>query len=90
MLLALSRVTPFIGAQRGIAGHAAAALLGGAAALRSSEGRDEGRTRGKPVRAVGCRVCSCDQILSVPLRDEIWVVDPCVSGLDRIQRVLFR
>ena len=46
MLLALSRVTPFIGAQRGIAGHGAAALLGGTAALRYSEGRDEGRTRG--------------------------------------------
>jgi hypothetical protein len=46
MLLALSRVTPFIGAQRGIAGHGAAALLGGAATLRSGEGRDEGRTRG--------------------------------------------
>jgi hypothetical protein len=48
-------------------GHGATAQLGGTAALRSGEGRDESRM-GEYVRAVGCRVCGYDRILSVPLR----------------------
>ena len=56
MLIALSRVTPFIGAQRGIAGHERVARCCLAAALLAGEDEWDGDETG----AVEWRMCGCD------------------------------